>query len=166
MLYTVAQNPQVLVTVDGLPAVCPAANCDYSYIEDQNQGKIVWASLEGRQITVEVQNLDEQGCTNSAASSLTVGLGDSECVGTQEFVSSGEITCELDHLPEAGDHYARVTGACGAYEYSSSNIISVPLTITDTVPSSGLSVEGNEKIIVRGTGFPANLRPTVNLGEG
>jgi hypothetical protein len=54
MLYTVAQNPQVLVTVDGLPAVCPAANCDYSYIEDQNQGKIVWASLEGRRITVEV----------------------------------------------------------------------------------------------------------------
>jgi hypothetical protein len=31
MLYTPATSPQVLVTVNDLPAMCPAFNCDYAY---------------------------------------------------------------------------------------------------------------------------------------
>jgi hypothetical protein len=33
MLYTKATVPQVRVTVDGLPAVCPLNNCGYSYVD-------------------------------------------------------------------------------------------------------------------------------------
>lgn len=31
-LYTDATSPQVLVNIDGLPAVCPNLNCDYAYV--------------------------------------------------------------------------------------------------------------------------------------
>jgi hypothetical protein len=44
MLYTPAQKPQVLVTVNGIPAVCPAQNCDYSYIEG-GSGKVTDVQL-------------------------------------------------------------------------------------------------------------------------
>jgi hypothetical protein len=32
-LYSDAQSPQVLVNVDGLPALCVNLNCDYNYVE-------------------------------------------------------------------------------------------------------------------------------------
>ena len=31
-LSTNAQSPQVMVSVNGLPALCPNLNCDYVYI--------------------------------------------------------------------------------------------------------------------------------------
>lgn len=31
-LYSDASSPQVLVNIDGLPAVCPNLNCDYAYV--------------------------------------------------------------------------------------------------------------------------------------
>ena len=31
-LYSDAQSPQVLVDVDGLPALCVNLNCDYAYV--------------------------------------------------------------------------------------------------------------------------------------
>jgi hypothetical protein len=32
-LYSDAQSPQVLVNVDGLPALCVNLNCDYAYVQ-------------------------------------------------------------------------------------------------------------------------------------
>jgi len=37
MLFTPALKPQVLVTVDGLEALCPDDNCGYSYIASVGQ---------------------------------------------------------------------------------------------------------------------------------
>ena len=34
MLYTAEENPQVIVTVEDMPAVCASLNCDYTYIEN------------------------------------------------------------------------------------------------------------------------------------
>ena len=33
MLYTDAQKPQVLLTVNGIEGVCPSLNCDYVYVD-------------------------------------------------------------------------------------------------------------------------------------
>ena len=32
MLYTAEENPQVIVTVDDMPAVCASLDCDYTYV--------------------------------------------------------------------------------------------------------------------------------------
>ena len=36
-LYSDAQQPQVLVTVNGIDSVCPDFNCDYIYIDTDKQ---------------------------------------------------------------------------------------------------------------------------------
>ena len=33
MLYTDAQQPQVMIKVNGIAGVCPEFNCDYVYVD-------------------------------------------------------------------------------------------------------------------------------------
>jgi hypothetical protein len=51
MLYTPAKNPQVIVKVNGIPAVCPAQNCDYSYVA-ATSGTITDVQLNGNKVTI------------------------------------------------------------------------------------------------------------------
>jgi hypothetical protein len=56
MLYTPANKPQVLVTVDGIVAVCPEQKCDYTYIA-ASSGKVTDVELDGNTLKVETKDL-------------------------------------------------------------------------------------------------------------
>jgi hypothetical protein len=61
MLFTPALKPQVLVTVDGLEAICPDDNCGYSYVT--SVGEITDTTLSGTTLTVTGSDLDHvQDC--------------------------------------------------------------------------------------------------------
>jgi hypothetical protein len=61
MLYTPARKPQVLVTVNGLAAVCPKQNCDYSYVPE-TPGKITGVELTGQTVKIKAKDLVAQEC--------------------------------------------------------------------------------------------------------
>ena len=73
MLYTNVQGPQVLVTIDDLPAACADVNCDYDYTT-------VSASVSSQQydegdnlkITVE---LDVTGLDTDLLTDMTIIFG-------------------------------------------------------------------------------------------
>ena len=51
MLYTAATRPQVLVTVDGMPAACAHLNCDYMYVE--TDALITSQAINGNTLTIQ-----------------------------------------------------------------------------------------------------------------
>jgi hypothetical protein len=163
MLYTPANEPQVRVKVNGLPAVCPKNNCGYSYVEAGEQN-VASNSLSGQSLTISGSEFNQPAsCNSDASDKLSVEFANSKCQITQEDLELGEIECELDHSPAAGTHYAKVHNKCG-YFASSSESIDVPLVITDVQTSAspdGLNKLGGDILIITGTGFPLDKDPVV-----
>jgi len=65
MLYTNEANPQVIVTVDSLPALCVSLACDYTYINPT--GIITGQSVSGNTVTVDGTSLPTDNITDIIA---------------------------------------------------------------------------------------------------
>lgn len=117
MLYTPAFKPQVTVSVNDLPAVCPEQNCDYLYI-DGGDGTItdVQYNESTQAITITGSGLSDRDCV-ATPEPILVEFGGAIC----DYASSGEfntdsITCALVHAPLAGDHQIHVSDSCGRFK--------------------------------------------------
>jgi hypothetical protein len=95
MLYTVAQVPQVRVSVNGLPAVCPDNNCGYSYLE-AGSATVSQTTLNSSSNQLSISGTDfdeEQACTNTASDTLKVEFAGAECAITSSDLTAGTIVC-------------------------------------------------------------------------
>jgi hypothetical protein len=165
MLYTPAQKPQVLVTVNGIPAVCPARNCDYSYIEG-GSGKVTDVQLQGENLKIEAEGLVDQECNDQSSDEIRVDFADTNCKISANDKQTGRIECKLDHAPVAGRHHGKVSGICGNFEYKSTSPIDVPLVLESVTPSDNLSNLGGDLLIIKGSGFSTLQAPEVALDDG
>lgn len=94
-------EPQVLVTVNGVEAVCPQMNCNYVY--KAPVAKITSQKLTGR--TVEIEG------TNIPTADVTVELGEVNCkVST---IEATKISCTLDQDAPAGSWNVEVVDSEG-----------------------------------------------------
>ena len=74
-LYSDANSPQVLVTIDGLEAFCPALNCDYKYVAAST------AKITGQAYDTATKVLTVTG-TNLLMTGLDVTFGGITCASS------------------------------------------------------------------------------------
>jgi hypothetical protein len=165
MLYTMADRPQVRVTVNGLPAVCPENNCGYKYVEAGN-ANIDDTVLSGKQITIKGSDFDEEHDCEAEAKDMKVEFADQDCEIDSTDLASGDIVCTLKNDPAAGTHQAKVSGKCGNFNYQNGPEIEVSLEISDVSPSSDLNKLGGDLITITGSGFPTEKEPVVTFDDG
>jgi hypothetical protein len=164
MLYTAATQPQVLVSVNGLPAVCPEHNCGYSYIE-AGDATVTQTTLNGLSVVIAGTDFEEvQACTSDASDALYAEFAGTEC--TISSSSDSSIECDLAHAPAAGTHYGKVRGKCGHFDYKSAPTVDVPLVVSGVSPSAGLNKLGGDLLTISGSGFPTETAPVVTFDDG
>ena len=98
-LYSDAQQPQVMVTVNGIDGVCPEFNCDYIYIDTD---KLIQSQTltNGVDLTITGVGLPTED--------IRVRFANAECTG-DIVASETEITCTLNFLPAAGSWDVKLT---------------------------------------------------------
>lgn len=73
-LYTDAKSPQVMVDIDGLPAVCPNLNCDYAYVRATEQITSQTYNSSTRVLTVVGTGLPTSG--------VSISFGGASCASS------------------------------------------------------------------------------------
>lgn len=97
-LYSDAQKPQVMISVNGVDGVCPEFNCDYVYVDTDKQ--ITAQTLaNGVELTITGVGLPTEN--------IQVKFANAECTDTIT-ASETEITCSLNFLPAAGSWDVKV----------------------------------------------------------
>ena len=156
MLYTDAQQPQVLIKVNGIEGVCPEFNCNYVYVDTASM--ITGQSLSGNDLIIDGTNLPTDV--------TSVKLANSECGVIT--ASTTQITCTLTTSPAAGSWDVKVTDASGLIPVDASvGKINVALTVTAVSPSTDLNQLGGDTLTFTGEGFDnlaANTQITFSDG--
>lgn len=149
MLYTDAEKPQVLITVNGIDGVCPDHNCDFVYVEAPSV--ITSQTLTDGVLTI-------QG-TNLPVDDVTVTLSNSQC--DDVVASDTEITCTLNVGAAAGEWDVQVVDVNGLTPVDESvPKMSIGLTVTEISPNTGLNQLGGDILTIMGTGFDQILDNT------
>ena len=156
MLYTDAQQPQVLIKVNGIEGVCPEFNCDYVYVDTASL--ITGQSLSGNDLTIDGTNLPTDA--------TSVKLANSECGVIT--ASTTQITCTLTTSSAAGSWDVKVTDASGLIPVDASvGKINVGLTVTTVSPSTDLNQLGGDTLTFTGEGFDNLAANTqITFGDG
>ena len=162
LLYSDATSPQVLVTIDDLPVVCPDLNCDYRYVA--TPAVITGQSVVGRRVTIDGTGLPTSSIPGGSrraledrASPFSVMFGGATC-GDDTFAATGDtqITCDLDFDPEAGTHNVEVRDENGLVPRDESNVTPIAATIS-TASASGPRAElnqlGGDALTFEGRGY-------------
>jgi len=142
-LYSDAQQPQVMVTVNGIDGVCPEFNCDYIYI-DTDKAIQTQTLTNGVDLTITGVGLPTED--------IRVRLANAECLGDITATET-EITCSLNFLPAAGSWNVKVTDYRGDIPNDSVDLISVGLVIDSVTPDIDLNQLGGDILEFSGTGF-------------
>ena len=156
MLYTDAQQPQVMVKVNGIEGVCPSFNCDYTYVDSTSL--ITSQSISGDILTILGTNLPTAG--------VRVALANSVCDTVS--ASPTQITCTLTTPAAAGSWDVQVTDSSGLIPIDSTIAqISIALTLTGVSPASGLNQLGGDILTLSGTGLDQIMDGTsVDFSDG
>lgn len=153
MLRTDDQNPPVLATISGLEVLCPNLNCDFSHVSDSNEIITAFDIDSNNVLTVDGIGLPTDPAT------LEIEIAHAECIDftiTSEADGS-QITCQLDHAPEAGFWYPEVDGPTGMIAIQDGvPELEIALIVTSIVPHEDLNSEGGDLLTIVGSGFPAS----------
>ena len=143
-LYSDAQQPQVLITVNGIDGVCPDFNCDYIYIDTES-------IIQDQQLTNGV-DLTIIG-VGLPTEDIKVKFANAECLG-EIIASDTQITCSLNFLPAAGEWCIELIDFRGLIPSEDDiDLIEVDLVIAGISPNSDLNQLGGDLLTFTGTGF-------------
>lgn len=155
-LTAVAQNPQVLVTVNGIEAICPKMNCDYTYSDPKALVKT--QKLTGNVLEVTGENLPVTADTEVSISGTACTINEKTAL---------KVKCTLAIKPVAGDWHVEVRDSEGRAK-TDANLakISVPLTVSAVSPNKDINFNGGTILTLTGTGFPTEVKKaTVTLDD-
>ena len=144
-LYTVESTPQVIVTVDGVEAVCASLNCNYNYVAPIAQ--ITSFSYSGTTLTIT--GTDIPSTVNS------VKFSNIDCLSIT-VAAPTTITCQVTAV--AGSWAPIVTDPSGIIPIASSaSNINVNIGVASLTPSSSLNPYGGTILTLTGSAFPQSL---------
>jgi len=177
MLYTPAYKPQVLVKVNGLDAVCPEFNCDFTYFEADDVPSVVGAEFNSEDNSLTITAIDANdfeisSCLENEKEELKIEFAGVPCKGASPilktaFADGNSIECTLDGKPVAGSHKVHVKSVCGEFDNTNSPDIDIPLAISADIPTRGLSKYGGDRITINGSGFSTKSgENVVNIIDG
>lgn len=130
--------------VDGLPALCVNANCEYSYVA-------ATAAVTAQTYDVNSMLLTVDG-TSLPTSDFTLHFGGATCATGGTF-SATQYSCTLTHAPRAGSHKAEIRVTDGLIPFTSGSDITINLVISGSSPSAANAL-GGDIMTIDGTGFP------------
>jgi len=146
-LSAAATSPQVLVMVDGIEAICPNLNCDYTY--SAPNAKITSQKLTGNVIEVEGTDLP-------VTADVEVSISGTACSINEKTAT--KVTCTLSSTPTAGDWHVEVRDSEGRANPGSVAKISIPLIVKTVSPKADINFYGGTVLTLTGTGFPLETK--------
>jgi hypothetical protein len=144
-IKTDAQKPQVLVTVNGIVALCSNDNCDYTYTETE--------SIVSSQTLVD----NEVTITGSALpiSDASIKFGPTSC--TVSTSTETELLCTLDEDHVAGEWISQVITDAGVLPNEVAEPITVSHQVDSVSPSTGVNFLGGDILTISGNNFGTDL---------
>mmetsp|Transcript_29262 Transcript_29262/g.28378 ORF Transcript_29262/g.28378 Transcript_29262/m.28378 type:complete len:226 (-) Transcript_29262:3124-3801(-) len=140
--------PEVVVTVGGLPVVCPAMNCQFEY--QDATALITDAPYLGSTLTITGTGLP--------TTDISVTLGQVDCIISTATDTS--ITCDTSETLVAGSHFPNLKDSFGLVPIDGAVVaLDVTLTVSSVTPGDYLSPMGGNEILIYGTNFPHSLNP-------
>lgn len=150
-LRTYETKPQLIVTVNGEPAVCHNLTCDFVYTEPQ--GEVTGFTYEA---TTKVVALTGTGLIGPGI--RYIEFAKSRCAVDPATMTETSLTCTLVQEPTCGDHVPLLTSTLGLVNTTTGL---TPETITCLVssvaPTTQLNLLGQDNLTISGTFFPYNL---------
>lgn len=145
MLHSDAQTPQILITVDGMAALCLDLNCDFAYTES--------ASL------ISTQTLDEfetdqiilYGTSLPDADDDVIWFGPTRC--SEVSYDASQITCALDDTRVTGEWIADILTVYGLTPNEIATSITIPVSADAVSPSVDVNYLGGDEMIITGDSF-------------
>jgi len=125
MLRTYETKPQVIMHVDGLPAVCHNLTCDFTYTIPHGEVTGFAYNLNTKELYLVGIDLPL-----NLSSIRHVEFAHSLCSIDESSLNGTELRCILDHDPVCGSHLPKLVARLGLV---SNNETLVPLTINCTV---------------------------------
>jgi hypothetical protein len=104
-MKTYETNPQFLVTVNDLPAVCHNLNCNYTYVTPVGEVTAFTFVEATRVLTLTGTNLPTN---TSFIQSISFAKGTCNIDATMAFTAGTEITCTLAREPTCGSHVPEI----------------------------------------------------------
>ena len=150
MLRTYETEPQLIVTVGNLPAVCHNLTCDFTYTLPEGElTGYTWNEATSRLV------LTGTGLP-SAANIRKVEFAKSEC--TIDTLTATTLECTLDKEPTCGDHLPILTSILGVVPNAGSLVATtVSCTATTIAPAADINLLGGDNLTISGTFLPHDL---------
>jgi hypothetical protein len=149
--FTRETEPQVIVQVDDMPALCTGLNCGFTYFVGESA--IDGFSIAGNRLTISGRNFDTP---------LKVEMGHIACSNIEHNAS--RITCDLAGKIPAGSWWPRVIEANGKVQVDSSvSAKVVPMVISNVTPKIDLNPAGGDLMVITGNNFPPTLDSRYNF---
>lgn len=153
MLRTYETKPQLLVSVDGLPAVCRNVDCDFTYVETVGEVTAVTFDEPSGLVTITGTDLPSQ-----AADIQSVAFALADCVVDAATVSSEGLECTLANEATCGDHAPLIMSRWGSIPTAADIVaVTVVAEITGIAPLTDLNLLGADNITLTGTHLPRKL---------
>jgi hypothetical protein len=154
MLKTFETKPQLIVTVNNLPAVCHNLTCDYTYIEPTGEISSFTYDEATKVLTVEGSAFPAN-LTDIA--SLEFAL--TECPIDNATYTETHIECTLVSDPTVGSWKPILMSNMGLIPNAdSAAAVTIAATLTTATPGTDLNLLGGDEIVFVGTNLPRNLK--------
>lgn len=153
-IRTFEEKPQLIVTVNDVPAVCHNLTCDFTYIEPP----VSMIDSFTYDLSTRVLVLTGTELPNVAANISHVYFAYTHCTIDWTTVDDSTLTCTLDDNPTCGNHIPILTSRLGVIPVNEAvTAESITCVLTSVFPSSNLNLLGGDNLTFTGSMLPKAL---------
>jgi len=152
-IRTYEEEPQLIVTVNDVPAVCHNLTCNFTYTEPV--GEITGYTYDHDTKKLVITGTD---LPNVTANISSVDFAHTHCTIDETTLTNETIECTLDEDPTCGDHLPILTSTLGIIPVDDTlNYETIYCTLTSLFPDSTLNLLGGDNLTFTGTMLPKFL---------
>jgi hypothetical protein len=154
MLKTFETKPQLIVSVDGLPAVCHNLTCDYTYTVPV--GEVTSFTFDDASSSLVLTG------TGFDAEITKVEFALSDCTVDASTLSATNLECTLASAPTCGEWKPILTSSLGIIPNAiAMTATTVSCAMTAGTPATDLNLLGGDSLEFVGTNLPHDLERSV-----
>lgn len=152
MLKTYETEPQVIVSVDGLPAVCHNLTCNFTYVDAAG-------SVTGFTYDTTTRRLALAGTDfpTNVSDIRSIEFAKTSCVLDSATLTATALECTLQGEPTCGSHEPILTSMLGVIPNSGLTPLAVQCTISGLAPAGAINLLGGDNLTISGTNLPSDL---------
>lgn len=153
-IRTYEEEPQLIVTVNDVPAVCHNLSCNFTYVEPV--GEITAFTYDHSTKVLVITGTDLPNVTSNISS---VDFAHTHCTIDDTTLSDTNLECTLDEDPTCGDHMPILTSVLGIIPVNDTLVTAetITCTLTSLFPDNTLNLLGGDNLTFTGTMLPKVL---------